>query len=162
MAAHQATSGLTPLSDAEHTSIEESYNTVIERHGKHFDRDYGWAAPVKNNYNPKLSDLEGELEFNHLVPYTKMAYHNIHAGAMRLYSSLGTNGLDDDLLLTGPSHLGLCIPIQLTANSLTQLTVAFQTLEDTLDNHYRDRMLIDLSTMISQVSVKAADQVKVK
>ncbi|MBI5212824.1 MAG: hypothetical protein HY957_05555 [Nitrospirae bacterium] len=98
---------------------------LIERYGKVFSEDYGWAACVLNNRRPTFKDIEKEVNLSHLRSYYREASHNVHAGVRGTFSRLGLHpSVADSLLLVGVSDFGLADPGHLSALSLTHATAS--------------------------------------
>jgi hypothetical protein len=124
---------LDSIPNEELLAIEASRRAAGDRFGPDFDSPYGWAAPYVGCARPNFSNLEESIGIDHLRPYYRMASHNVHANPKGLFFKLGL--LDEaEILLAGPSNLGLADPGQSTAISLMQTTSALGLLTESLDN----------------------------
>jgi hypothetical protein len=68
-----------------------------------------------------------------LGPYHRVASHNVHANPIGVFLKLGLVG-EMDILLAGPSDVGLADPGHATALSLLQISTALVHLNPTFDN----------------------------
>jgi hypothetical protein len=129
---HANTIGYEALSNNEMEQIVAEYYDVIEKYGKSFQHEYGWASCVLGVQKPSFADIERIVNLSHYRPQYKMASHNIHANPKGAFFKLGLFE-DMDYLLAGPSNLGLSEPGRHTAHSLFQITTSFVLREPTLD-----------------------------
>lgn len=125
--------GYAPLSKREFAANEKRKDQLIKRFGKPFGTDYGWAADVLNNPRPTFRDIEERVQLDHLRPFYKLACNNVHAGAKGIFERLGLFD-HEELLLAGPSSIGLADPGHSTAISLTQITTCLLVVQPSLDN----------------------------
>jgi hypothetical protein len=115
--------GYEPLSAETFEQLRRNRNEAIRRYGRPFDTDNGWAADVLRNDWPRFTDLERDVNLNHLRPFYKLANMNVHAGSKSISYRLGLPPQRDNLLISGSSIFGIAEPGQNTAVSLQQLTV---------------------------------------
>jgi hypothetical protein len=125
--------GYEPLTDDELSDIENGYKVLIDRFGIIFNKEYGWAYPTIDNKNPTFRDIEKAAGLNHLRPYYKMACHNVHANPRGIFFKLGLYPDSGDILLAGPSNIGLADPGHSAALSLAQITISLLTHNPNLD-----------------------------
>jgi len=125
--------GYEPLSNTEFNIMKTEYDNLLQKYGKNFAKQYGWAADTIGNKNPSFRDIEEYVDMAHNRPFYKMASNNIHANAKGVFLNLGIYPEGPDLLLTGPSFLGLVDAGQGTAISIYQSTVAL-SVEPILDH----------------------------
>jgi uncharacterized protein DUF5677 len=124
--------GAVEISREEIELMAEDYNALIEKYGKYYRYDYGWAANVLKSKRPTFRDIEANIELDHLRPYYKAASSNIHASPTGVLSRLGLLP-EEDVLLAGPSVIGLTEPAQSTIISLVQITTALLTFNADID-----------------------------
>ena len=125
---HEIRAKLDPLTRAEIEALDERYNALIARYGKAFGRDYGWAASTLRKERPTFVALEEAVELDHLRPYYQMANQNVHPNSHAAFFKLGLDETGQgEVLLAGPSNLGLADPGHGAALSLTQITAALVT-----------------------------------
>jgi hypothetical protein len=120
------------LSDDDLFKLENIYKELIEKYGKDFENENGWAILLVNKKRPKFSDLEEIAQFEHIRPFYKLACMNVHGGPRGLFFRLGLLE-HQDTLLAGPSTNGLGEPIQNSAYSLLQITASLLTFKPNLD-----------------------------
>lgn len=111
------------FSRAEMARLRRTRDTLEKQFEKEFRNNYGWAAAALGLKNPTFTDIEAATRIDHLRPYYKMASYAVHATIKSIRFSLALRP-GQDLLLTGPSNLGLETPGHSTALSLSQVTMA--------------------------------------
>ena len=131
---HEDRARLEPLTQAEIDVLDERYKALVARFGKGFTGNYGWAASALGIERPLLVDIEQAVQLDHLRPYYLMASDNVHANSHGAFFKLGGFPPDLDILLAGPSNMGLADPGHGTALSLTQVTAALVSTVPTLDS----------------------------
>ncbi|PPK75302.1 hypothetical protein B0F87_106150 [Methylobacter tundripaludum] len=124
--------GATEISQEEMSIIKDDYDALIEKYGKNYGSDYGWASEAMGLKKPTFRDIELAVELDHYRPYYKAASANIHANPAGVLSRLGLFP-EEDILLAGPSNIGLCEPAQSTIISLTQITTSLLTYNANID-----------------------------
>jgi hypothetical protein len=125
--------GYEPLTDDELKEISSTKDNLLKRYGNSYNQEYGWAEIVLNKKRPTFRDIEEYVGLEYLRPFYKMACHNIHANPKGVFFKLGLYPAGDEILLAGPSNLGLSDPGQGTALSLLQVTVCLLTSKTTID-----------------------------
>ena len=131
---HEDRARLEPLPQAEIDVLDERCETLVARFGPCFNEDYGWAASALGIKRPLLADIEKAAQLDHLRPYYRMASDNVHANSHGAFFKLGGFSPDLDILLAGPSNMGLADPGHGAALSLTQITAASVSTAPTLDS----------------------------
>ncbi len=131
---HEVRAGLEPLTQAELDVLDERCETLVTRFGKSFTEDYGWAACALGNNRPSLAEIERAAKLDHFRPYYRMASDNVHANSHGAFYKLGGFSPELDILLAGPSNLGLADPGHGAALSLTQITAALVSTAPTLES----------------------------
>ena len=125
---------LDPLTQAEVDTLDERYDSLIAKYGKTFGYDYGWAASAVGRDRPTLVDIEEVVGLDHLRPYYQMANHNVHPNSHAAFFKLGLHETHrGNVLLAGPSNLGLADPGHGVALSLSQITASLVSLNPTID-----------------------------
>ena len=131
---HEDRAGLEPLTQAEIDALDERCEALVARFGKCFNEDYGWAASALRNKQPSLAIIEHAAELDHFRPYYRMASDNVHANSHGLSYKMGGFSPVREILLAGPSSMGLANPGHGTALSLNQITAALVSTAPTLDS----------------------------
>jgi len=134
--------------------IEDNYTAVIDRYGKDFRTDYGWASNALGNKSPKFEDIEGAVGLDHWRAHYRMAGHNVHANPKGAFFKLGLLG-ESNILLAGPSNAGLTDPGHSTAISLLQINSALLALQLTFDNLVALRVMLLLENEIGEMFLDA-------
>jgi hypothetical protein len=119
--------GYERLPPEELESLANTREALIARFGSAYATPYGWASKALADPNPKFRDVEAAVSLDHLRPYYRMASYPTHAGPKGIVFDLGLLG--DEIMLAGPSNVGLADPGQSVAISLLQITVTLLSLE---------------------------------
>jgi hypothetical protein len=130
---HCNTLGYSPLDSQEMQQLESGYQDAIDRHGREFGRDYGWAASVLRNPSPTFVDIERSVSLEHFRPFCKLANMNVHAGSRGVVFRIGMPPRDNSLLLAGSSLFGLAYPGQNTAASICKSTATLLLTRPNMD-----------------------------
>lgn len=135
-------------------SFRQKHHTRVKKYGDAFKGDYGWAAVTLGVKRVTFRDIEERAGFDHLRPYYRMASYPVHATVKSIHFSLA---LEDgkDLLLTGPSNLGLTEPGHGAALSLAQAGIAMLTLHPTSDTIAVAEVLLLFTDAIGKAFLKA-------
>lgn len=144
---HYAALGVEPLSEEKLAQIQSILEALKNRFGPDYGNDYGWASAALGKRQPTFRDIEQAAELDHLRPYYKLASHNVHANPKGTFFKLGLLP-DQNLLLAGPSDLGLADPGHGTAISLGQITIALLTLRPNIDRLVICQILLQLEDEI--------------
>ena len=130
---HYERLGQEPVSEDVFSRLKEKRDMLMARFGSSFKEDYGWAADVTRPKSPKLSNIEECVDQEHWRPYYKMASGNVHPNSHELYFRLGLASHQRDVILAGPSNMGLADPGHATAISLNQTTAVLLATRSTAD-----------------------------
>lgn len=148
-----------PLTDQEIGALEDHVLALLQRFGKPFGTDYGWAADALGKENPSFADIERAVNVDHWRPYYRLASHNVHANPKGIFFKLGLIE-ETGLLLAGASNYGLADPGQNTALSLLHITCALNQLHPTFDGIVVVKILQGLCDEIGEAFVRAQRQVE--
>lgn len=118
--------GADPISEEEMELMQEDYQRLIEQYGQSYKHDYGWAADVLALKKPTFRDIEASINLDHHRPYYKAASANVHGNPAGVFQSLGLFA-EEDIVLSGPSDIGLTGPAQSTVISLIIITTTMLT-----------------------------------
>ncbi|MCY4419780.1 MAG: DUF5677 domain-containing protein [Gammaproteobacteria bacterium] len=110
-----------PISKKIQMEINRDFKTVVDKYGKRFSSNYGWASYHLAQKDPKFQMLEEAIQQNSLPPTYKWASLKVHAGVAGLVRSLG-DLTGEHVTLIGASNAGLEEPTINTAITLTQIT----------------------------------------
>ena len=124
--------GYDPMSQADLDEIHQAHEDAVAKYGPSFNGPYGWSADALGLKRPTLRDVQAAVGIDHMKSYYRLASHNVHANPKGVFFKLGLLG-DADVLLAGPSNVGLSDPGQNAAISLTQVCSALGTLQPTMD-----------------------------
>jgi hypothetical protein len=158
---HCETLGYQKLNDEEFGAIKTKYDFCIKKYGIQFKNKYGWAAVAIKKDNPNISDIELDVGLAHMRPYYRMASHNIHANPKGIKFRLGLLPDKEDVLLAGPSNLGMTDPGHCTAISLLQITTTLlASIEPNLDRLVVLTILSNLEGEIGAAFIKAETRLR--
>jgi len=142
--------GYTSLTNRQFAAVARRRERLIQRFGKSFSTDYGWADSIIQNGRPTFRDIEERVQLDHMRPHYKLACNNVHAGAKGAFERLGLYDHEADVLLAGPSSIGLADPGHAAAISLSQITTCLLLVEPSLDNFVVIRLLDRLAKQVGQ------------
>ncbi|KLE08960.1 DUF5677 domain-containing protein [Aliarcobacter butzleri] len=109
--------------------IENEYSLILNKYGKNFKNDYGWASKILKKEKPNLHDFINYLNLEYIKPFYKFSNNYVHSGTKSLMFNIGTiNGLFPDDTLTASSNIGFTDPAQLCLLSMFNSTLAFLSL----------------------------------
>ncbi len=148
--------GYAPLSDEDLARAEAQAGDVTKRYGADFAKRYGWAAQFVCKRQITFADIATSVHQGRLRPFYRMASQNIHSSPKGILFALGLLD-EDEVLLDGPSNLGLADPAQNTAISLTQGTCAFLLLSPSLDTIVSAKVMLTLASEVAEEFVRASD-----
>lgn len=152
---YQKRLGQEPMTDAELRNIESAYQAALQKYGKAFGQQFGWAAGyVGKMQRPTIADIQKAANIDHFSPYYKMASHNVHANPKGVFFKLGLVG-ESEVLLTGPSNAGLTDPGHAAALSLMQISSALMNQSPIADNMVAVKIMQRLADEIGQALLAA-------
>ena len=125
--------GYEPMTQEKMAQLKQNRDSLINRFGKDFNGNYGWAAVALSKRQPTFKDIEDAVEMSHMRPFYKMASHNVHSNPKGIFFKLGLHPQNPEVLPAGPSAFGLVDPGQNTAISIYQTTVAILTIKPNMD-----------------------------
>jgi len=151
--------GYEELTSDEFNEIKKTYDELIDRFGNSFRYEYGWAHPNVRYKKPTFRDIEKASGLKHLRPYYKMACHNVHANPRGIFFKLGLYPESGDILLAGPSNVGLADPGHSTALSLAQITISLLTHNPNLDRLVICQILLKMEKEVGEAFLEAANSI---
>ena len=136
------------------------HDELIDRFGRSYKNNYGWASSVLNKDKPNFSDIEEYSGFDHLRPYYKLASHNVHANPKGVSFRLGLLGNTQNILLAGPSNYGFTDPAHGAVLSLGHITINLITTKPTIDNLVLSNILLRLESEIGEEFFKVQKEIE--
>ena len=118
--------GAEPISLEEMERMRKDYLKLLELYGQSYRHDYGWAADALSLKKPTFRDIESSIALDHHRPYYKAASANVHGNPTGVLQSLGLFP-EEDIVLSGPSDIGLTRPAQSAVISLNIITTTMLT-----------------------------------
>ena len=110
-----------------------------------------------NKDKPTFSDIEKNVDQDHMKPFFKRASQSVHAGPKGLFSQLGIHP-SNDVLLCGPSNYGLADPCRFTAIYLNKITINFILVGSESPSFLvASELLIDLQNKIETAAIEIGD-----
>lgn len=135
--------------------LEELFHGLVEKYGKPFSSQYGWAAHHLKIKAPRFSDLETAVDWNALPPDYKWSSYKIHAGVAGGIRGLGS--INDELFVhAGASNAGIDVPASRTAFSLLQVTSLLFDKKDDLESTIQLQALAILRDKVAKECRKAS------
>lgn len=125
--------GAEPISDADIAILKQRHDSLLDRFGKEYRNNYGWASHILGKQRPLFADIEQSVALDHMRPYYKAASDNVHANPKGVLYRLGMLP-EENAVLAGPSHIGLSDPATCTVISLNQVTVTLLTHKPSVDS----------------------------
>ena len=155
---YQSRLSVKEFSEEELMECKAARDEAINKYGQDFEGSYGWAANALNNKRPNFSNLEEAVKLDHLRPYYKWASQNIHANVHGVRNKLGLAEAKEDVLLAGASNSGMTDPADLTALSLTQISVGLLTIYSNMDSLITQYVIKKLSADIGELFLEIQSQ----
>ena len=146
--------GYSPIPKRKAAHIERQYMAVIDRYGKEFGGDYGWAAAHLNEPKPNFSQIEMAAGKGMMRSHYKMASQNVHATTKGISYRLGS--IDKALhAIAGSSNVGFVEPGQNLALSLLHITTILFPRRWNLDRVVQLSVLTQLQERVPQALAKS-------
>lgn len=139
----------------EFDNLKLRHDQLVNKYGKAFKNDYGWAASILRNDKPTIRQIEEYVGLDHMRPYYRMASDNEHPNSHGVHFRLGLGRWQRDVLLAGPSNMGLADPGHSTAISLNQVTTTLLATRSTFDCLVVIKILSELTDEIGKEFLKA-------
>lgn len=132
-----------PYRPEEIAELRAHCNGLLNRYGRNFRNQYGWASEALAIAQPTFYQLEQAAHLDHMRPYYRMASHEVHGNPKGIVFQLGRIG-DERRFLAGASNAGLADPGHATLISLVQCTVSFLNLHPDVSVALTDKALLQL------------------
>ena len=150
-----------PLAEEILDCLKAERDELIDRFGKAFKSDYGWASLVVGNERPTMSDIEQYAQLDHFRPYYRMASDNVHPNSHGAYFRLGLHPSQQGMvLLAGPSNMGLADPGHSTAISLLQVSTSMLATRSVFDCAVTMKILEKLTDEVGEAFVKVHQELE--
>jgi Family of unknown function (DUF5677) len=149
-----------PFTKEELAELQREADAVIQKYGKSFRKDYGWAANALANKEPTFAQVEAALRMEHWRPFYKMACQSVHAGSQALHFCLSHPTGADPMLIAGATNAGLADPGHTAAISLTMASVALFTFRPNLDSLIVCKCMQQLCDDIGDAFITAHEQLE--
>ncbi len=150
-----------PPSKENSDQLKVQRDELIARFGEPFNGDYGWASSAIGSNRPTMSDIEQHVQLDHMRPYYRMASDNVHPTSHGAYFRLGLHSSQEkEVLLTGPSNVGLANPGHSTAISLLQLSTTLLATESSFDCVVTLKILTELTDEVGEAFLKAHQELE--
>ena len=150
-----------PLSKENFDKLKVQHDELLVRFGEAFRGDYGWASSAIGSNRPTMSDIEQHVQLDHMRPYYRMASDNIHPNSHGAYFRLGLRLSQQEVLLAGPSNVGLADPGHSTAISLLQLTTTLLATEPILDCVVTMKILAELTNEVGEAFLNVHQELEI-
>ena len=144
-----------PPSKENSDQLKVQRDELIARFGEPFNHDYGWASAAIGSDRPTMSAIEQHVQLDHMRPYYRMASDNVHPSSHGTYFRLGLHSSQEkEVLLAGPSNVGLANPGHSTAISLLQLSTTLLATESSFDCVVTMKILAELADEVGEAFLK--------
>ena len=142
-------------------SLKVQRDELIARFGEAFKGDYGWASSAIGSNHPTMSDIERHVQLGHMRPYYRMASDNVHPNSHGAYFRLGLHSSQQgEVLLAGPSNVGLANPGHSTAISLLQITTNLLATKSVFDCVVTMKILEELTNEVGEAFLKVHQELE--
>ena len=131
---HHSQINYAPPEQNELDELKNRRDELLNRFGKEYKRDYGWASETVGGKAPTFAKLEEFVGLDYMRPFYKLANINVHSGSKGANFRLGEPPTDSSILIAGPSVYGLGEPGQNLAYSFFLLTSTLLLSRKNLDN----------------------------
>jgi len=138
--------------------IKNIRDDLINKYGKNFTFEYGWACPYiytkekcQNKSKVTFVDIEKSVSLDHMRPYYKWASKNTHATKEGLNPILGLSEAVEEMLLVGPSNSGMVAPAHSLAISLMLTTCNLLLIEPNIDVYVFMKILHEFEKQIGEI-----------
>lgn len=159
---HCAALGYDPIPAADLSDIIKEKSLLLEKYGDSYYGMYGWATKALEKKKVDFINIEKAVKLDHYRPYYKLACHNVHAGSKGMNYRLGLATSGEEILLAGPSNMGLFDPGVGAARSLNQITIQLMTYDPTFDSLINAKVLGEFRLDVEQQFWKADRKLNVE
>lgn len=152
--------GFEALPTEEFDKLEQKREELRNRFGNNFDADNGWASEALGIKRPSFTDIEKQVDLNHLRPFFLLASNYIHAGFKGVINRIGTPKSIKGKVHVGPSLFGLTDAGQHMAISINLITSTLLSLKPTF---VRNTILVTNCKLIKEMQeefLKVEQQLK--
>ena len=149
--------GYEPIPPEERDEIWKQYEKVIQKYGKVFGGQYGWAANYLPGVKATFKEIEKTTKIDYLRGHYRMASHGVHANAKGIFFSM-TSMFPTEVLLAGPSNSGLADAGAGAALSLLIISATLLPLSPNFDHQVAIRMMGLLKDEIGTAFQQAHDK----
>ena len=160
----EAMVGRDALPPGEFEKLKAERDRLVERFGKSFGRDLGWAACIFDGKVPTMMQIEKRVGLQDLRALYRWASDNVHPSVLGTMSKLGLDLHKDEAHLVLPSMTGLAPPGGLTAMSLFLIAGAALSTKRTDDNRVTlsvlNHLLNEVGEAFANTNVEIAASVK--
>lgn len=149
--------GYVPIPPKELDEIRTQYDKLIQKYGKSFGGQYGWAAKDLPGVQPTFKEIEKAAKIDHLRGHYRMASHGVHANPKGIFFSM-TSLFPSEVLLAGASNSGLADAGAGAVHSLLMVSATLLSLSPNFDHQVAVRSMGLLGDEISSAFQAAHDK----
>jgi len=150
-----------PIDQKDWKKLKRRHDKMIIKYGNEFEYGNGFEWIPRNILpGPNFRTLEELVKIDHLHPYYNMSTDAIHSGAQGFWRLGLMDGVQDKVLLAGPTNYGLADPLQSTAISILHVTVNLLFLENDFESILQSKLLSGYTDEIKIEAVKVQDELK--
>jgi hypothetical protein len=153
--------------DSQLKELKRIYDKLIEKYGKSFGSVNGWAckfihddAKCKDKRNISFSDIEKDVELDHLRPYYKRASQYAHVSSVALEADVSFHPVNDDYGVFSKSNIGITTVAHSLVLSLMKITSVLMFIEPSLDSLAIMKTIKDFEKEIGEIFLEIDKKVK--
>lgn len=124
--------GLEPLDDKDIEVLETEKECLVNLYGKDFAKSYGWTINILPEGKRNFREIEKRVGRDPFRVYYAWSSENIHPGVSAQKRKLGLREEEQNYFLTNSHDYGFIDPIQLMAITLSDMSLVFLEMEDSL------------------------------
>lgn len=126
--------GLDPLDDKDIEALETEKEYLVDLYGKDFTKGYGWTLNILPEGRRNFREIEKIVGRDPFRVYYAWSSENIHPGVSAQKRKLGLREEEQNCFLTNSHDYGFVDPVQLMAVTLSDMSLVFLDMEDSLLN----------------------------
>ncbi len=145
------------LTRSEMSALSERRAALLDRFGRSYGEQYGWASELLGNSRPTFAGLERAAGLDGLRPEYRLASHHVHANPKSVLFKLGLTDSHQHLALAGPSAVGFADPAFGISHALFLTTVALLNVNVTIDSVITVKVLEGAHRAVEHIITAALD-----
>lgn len=147
--------------DSQLKELKIIYDKLIEKYGKSFAKDNGWACKFiyddekcKDKINISFTHIEKDVELDHLRPYYKIASQYSHVSSVALDADESFHPVHEDYGVFSKSNISITTVAHSLALSLMKTTSVLMSINPSLDSLIIMKSIKDFEQEIGEIFLK--------